>query len=337
MYSHIILKKGHKMDNTRTGILVITALLLLAGCNSATPNPINISQTSEGFVVEEGDQQVLVYQRQHKSLDGKYTRANYIHPLYGLDGEVLTEDFPPDHPHHRGVFWAWHQVWIGDKKIGDPWATIDTFWDVYDAKILTPDSKSRSLQVHVYWKSPDWTDANGKQKPYIKETTTIRVHRAENDIRKIDFQIELLALEDQMRLGGSEDEKGYGGFTTRIPLPDGLEFIGTDGAVEPTNLSLEAGPWLDFSGNLGKDGKVSGLAILCHSSCPGYPQRWILRRKGSAQNPVYPGRHPVPLSREKPLVLRYRLIIHRGNSGHIDLDELQAEYNREISPVLAGR
>jgi len=325
------------MNNARTGILAITALLLLAGCNSATPNPINISQTSQGFVVKEGYQQVMVYQRQHKSQNEKYTRANYIHPLYGLDGEVLTEDFPPDHPHHRGVFWAWHQVWIGDKKIGDPWATIGTYWDVYDAKILTPDSKSRALQVQVYWKSPDWTDTNGKQKPYIKETTTIRVHQAENDIRIIDFQIELLALEDGMRLGGSEDEKGYGGFTTRIPLPDGLEFIGTNGAVEPTNLSLEAGPWLDFSGNLGKDGKVSGLSILCHNSCPGYPQQWILRRKGSAQNPVYPGRHPVPLSREKPLILRYRLIIHRGDSRHIDLDKLQAEYNRELSPVLSNR
>lgn len=37
-------------------------------------------------------------------------------------------------------------------------------------------------------------------------------------MRKIDFQIELLALENDMRLGGSEGAKGYGGFTTRIRL-----------------------------------------------------------------------------------------------------------------------
>jgi hypothetical protein len=86
---------------------------------------------------------------------------------------------------------------------------------------------------------------------------------------------------------------------------------------------------MDFSGPLGPDGKTSGIAILCHKSLPGYPQRWILRRKGSAQNPVFPGREPVPLSREKPLVLRYRLIIHRGDVHHVDLDKLQAEYNRE--------
>lgn len=141
------------------------------------------------------------------------------------------------------------------------------------------------------------------------------------------YQISLLALEDNVRIGGSEDDKGYGGFTTRIRLPDGLSFTGSNGPVEPNTLSVEAGPWLDFSGKFRKDGKVSGLAILCHNSLPGYPQRWILRRKASAQNPVYPGRHPILLSRQKPLVLRYRLIIHRGNVHQVNLDKLQAEYN----------
>ena len=329
------------MKDFRNEFLTASATLMivaaLAACGTAAQHPINIVPTEQGFVISEGPEKVMVYQRKHKSLDGKYTRANYIHPLYGLDGEVLTEDFPRDHLHHRGVFWAWHQVWLSDMKLSDPWATIDARWDVYDAKILTPDSKSRALQLSVYWKSPLRTDSTGKQVPFVKETTTITVHSAKDDMRKIDFQIELLALENDMRLGGSEDAKGYGGFTTRIPLPDGLAFTGTDGPVEPTNLSVEAGPWLDFSGKLGKDGKTSGLAILCHSSSPGYPQRWILRRKGSAQNPVYPGRDPVPLSREKPLVLRYRLIIHRGNVHDVNLDKLQAEYNSEALPSFESK
>ncbi|HCO94178.1 MAG TPA: hypothetical protein DIU00_09540 [Phycisphaerales bacterium] len=328
--------------NSFLRMLAASILIALAGCSmngnqagAAAKNPIGISETEQGFSVAEGEDQVLFYQRKHKSMDGKYTRANYIHPLYGLDGEILTEDFPADHLHHRGVFWAWHQLWLGDKKLGDNWAAQDFFWDVYDTEILTIDSKSRGLKLGVYWKSSLLTDADGRRQPFVKETTTIRVHRAEGNMRMIDFQIELLALKDNMRLGGSEDVKGYGGFTTRIPLPDGLAFTGTNGPVEPTNLSVEAGPWLDFSGDLGGQGKTSGLAILCHSSSPGYPQRWILRRKGSAQNPVYPGRHPVPLSREKPLVLRYRLIIHRGGVNDINLDELQAEYNSSSDPIFS--
>ena len=312
-----------------TAVAILTIFAVLADCSAAAQHPIRISKTDQGFVITEDTNKVIIYQRKHKSLDGKYSRANYIHPLYSLGGEILTEDFPIDHPHHRGVFWAWHQVWIGDTKLGDPWAAKDFFWDVYDAKIMTVNAQSRALQVHVYWKSPLHTDSAGKQVPFIKETTTIRVHRVKDDMRKIDFQIELLALENDVRLGGSEDAKGYGGFTTRIRLPEGLAFTGRDGPVEPTTLSVEAGPWLDFAGNFGKTGKTSGLAILCHRLSPGYPQRWILRRKGSAQNPVYPGREPVPISRTKPLVLRYCLIIHRGDANNLDLDKLQAEYNTE--------
>ena len=318
-------------------ITFLAASALFAGCGPTKHqalNPVEIFENGEGFRVTEAGEKVMSYQRWHKSVNGKYLRANYIHPLYGLDGEILTEDFPADHPHHRGIFWAWHQVWLGDKKLGDSWAAQEFFWDIYDAKILDVDSQSRALQVYVNWKSPLWTDANGTKKAFLKETTTIRVHRAQNDIRKIDFQIKLLALEDGMRLGGSEDAKGYGGFTTRIPLPDGLLFTGTGGPVEPKNLSVEAGPWLDFSGDFGKDGNISGLTILCHKSSPGYPQRWILRRKGSAQNPVYPGRHPIVLSRDKPLVLRYRLIIHRGKLSRGELDKLQAEYNSELLPIF---
>jgi hypothetical protein len=331
------------MTDFKNGFLMMVVLavsMILIGCGPTKQqalNPIGITETDEGFIITEADEKVMSYQRRHKSINGKFLRANYIHPLYGLDGQILTEDFPTDHPHHRGIFWAWHQVWLGDKKLGDSWATQDFFWDVYDAKILDIDSKSRALQVHVLWKSPLWTDADGKKKAFVKETTTIRVHRAQNDIRKIDFEIKLLALEDGMRLGGSEDVKGYGGFSTRIPLPDDLSFTGTGGPVEPTNLSVEAGPWLDFSGDFGNDGNTSGLTILCHNSSPGYPQRWILRRKGSAQNPVYPGRHPVVLPRNKPVILRYRLMIHRGKLNREELDKLQADYNSELLPIFDDR
>jgi hypothetical protein len=333
------------MAGIRKYFLVVTSMLtvcvLFTGCNQISQlrsaeelNPIKITETDDGFMVTEAKEKVMFYQREHKSLNGKFMRANYIHPLYNLDGEILTEDFPVDHPHHRGVFWAWHQVWLGDKRPGDPWATIDFFWDVYNTKILDVDSKSRALQVHVLWKSPLWTDSDGNKKAFLKETTTMRVHRVQKDMRKIDFEIKLLALEEGMRLGGSEDAKGYGGFTTRIKLPDGLSFTGTDGPVEPKNLSVEAGPWLDFTGKLGAGDNINGLTILCHNSSPGYPQRWILRRKGSAQNPVYPGRHPVSLSTKKPLILRYRLIIHRGELSRGKIDKLQEEYNSERLPTF---
>ncbi|HUW19120.1 MAG TPA: DUF6807 family protein [Sedimentisphaerales bacterium] len=317
-------------------IAILAALGTFGGCcriekraDTGASDPVKIIENNEGFLVTEGEQKILFYQREPKSLDGKYTRSDYVHPLYGLDGEILTEDFPADHPHHRGIFWAWHQIYVGDKKLGDGWSVQDVSWDVYDAKILAVDSRSRALQVQVFWKSPLWTDATGHPKPFVRETTTITVHRAQPDLRKIDFAISLLALEDGVRIGGAENAKAYGGFSTRIKLPDGMEFVGPAGPVEPILTPLPAAPWMDFSGDFDGDARMTGLAILCHESNPGYPHLWILRRKRAMQNPVWPGRHTVSLSREKPITLRYRLIIHRANAHNLNLNKLQAEYNAQ--------
>ena len=334
------------MSRRQVAILLSWVLLLFAGCGqtkmgvndsegSALP-PIRVVETDEGFGFFEGEEKVLFYQRMPKCLDGKYSRCHYIHPLYGLDGEILTEDFPSDHLHHRGIFWAWHQVLVGDKRVGDGWSLKDIAWDVYDAKTLSLNNGSSALKVKVFWKSPLWTDAEGRQKPFVKETTIIRVEPASAGTRKIDFQISLLALEDGVRIGGAANEKAYGGFSARIRLPKDISFTGQGGDVTPAGTPIKAGPWLDFSGHFGEQGQVSGLAILCHRSLPGYPQQWILRRTGSMQNAVYPGQEPVSLSREKPLVLRYRLIVHRGDAQQINLVQLQAQYNSESAPPLSA-
>jgi len=301
---------------------------LVAEPADSANKPMRIVRTDEGFSISQGQNKVLFYQTKPKSLDGKHTRCNYVHPLYGLDGEILTEDFPEDHPHHRGIFWAWHQLLVDDKKIADGWSLKDFSMDVCDAQILPSGPDFAALKVHLNWSSPLFTDDKAQPKPFIRETTVIRAHRAEADLRKIDFEINLLALADNVRIGGAENEKAYGGFSTRIRLPEGTTFIGAIGPVEPLRTPIEGGPWMALSADFLPD-KISGLAILCHKSLPKYPQLWILRRKRSMQNPVYPGREPVLLSREKPLTLRYRLVIHRGPTNPETLNKLQAEYNAQ--------
>ena len=49
------------------------------------------------------------------------SRGCYIHPLYGLSGEQLTDDFPSDHYHHHGVFWTWPHVMVHGQQ-HDLWA-----------------------------------------------------------------------------------------------------------------------------------------------------------------------------------------------------------------------
>jgi methane monooxygenase PmoA-like len=314
--------------------VVLTAACVLGGTIVAAPfeqAAMRVTKDPQGYWFSEGDTKVLFYQAERKALpDGQAARSNYFHPLYDLDGTVVTEDFPADHIHHRGIFSAWHQVRIDGATVQDQWGNRDSFWTVQDARIAS-DARSASLALRVVWESPRFTDARGQRRPFVEERSLTRVHRAEGTIRTIDFHQQLTALVDGVEIGGSDDAKGYGGFSFRIVMPPDIRFTGKQGVVAPIENAVGSSPWMDVSGTYGTSGK-SGLTVLTHPSTTGFPQPWILRARGSMQNAVYPGRQPVAIPRDRPVILRYRLVLHRGELATADIERLQAEYAQEIIP-----
>ena len=277
-------------------------------------------RAADGYQFYDGDRPVLFYHTGTNTYKGAHARASYVHPLIGLDGEVLTEDFPDDHPHHRGIFWAWHQVLVGGKSVGDHWACQTIAWDVQQSGVIESPAGSAAIKVTVHLKSPRF---KGGKEAFIEETVTILAHPIADESRAIDFTIALKSLVDaEVKIGGAENDKGYGGFSTRIVMPSDLSMTGPKGAVTPKRTPVAAGEWLNFTGTFGKN--KSAIAVLVHPANPGYPTPWILRNKGSAQNAVYPGRHAITVPRDKPLVLRYRLLLHK----RADLAKQHAAYIR---------
>ena len=316
-------------------VVVLTAACMLGvGTIVAAPfeqAAMRVTKDPQGYWFSEGDTKVLFYQAERKALpDGQAARSNYFHPLYDLDGTVVTEDFPKDHIHHRGIFWAWHQVRINGVDVQDQWSNRDSFWTVNDARIAS-DARSASLALRIVWESPRFTDARGQRRPFVEERSVTRVHRAEGSIRKIDFHQQLTALVDGVEIGGSDDAKGYGGFSYRIVMPPDIRFTGKQGVVAPIENAVGSSPWMDVSGTYGTSGK-RGLTVLTHPSTTGFPQPWILRARGSMQNAVYPGRQPAAIPRDRRVILRYRLVLHRGELATADIERLQAEYAGETIP-----
>ena len=303
-----------------TGTIVII-LLLFCSCNSSD-NDFTFLNTDQGFELREGSSPVLFYQNVPKTLTGEYICTNYIHPLYNLSGDVLTEEFPADHPYHRGVFWTWHQLYIDTVSIGDGWINDGIHQEV--VKTLTEIKGGKAIfNTVVYW----FSDTLAANQPFMKENTSVIVYRREPDFRKLDFEIRIISLVDNLEIGGSDDPKGYGGFCLRLNIPDNMIFTSESGKVEPQELQVTAGRWMDFSGQFGKLKESNGITILCHPENPQFPSPWILRQKGSMQNAVYPGRARVKMTSGVPLTLKYRLIIHNGDAQSIDLNKLQAEYS----------
>ncbi len=283
---------------------------------------VTMQKADGGLLFIEKNQNILFYQSTPKNVDGYYERCNYIHPLWADDGTVLTEDFPADHLHQRGIFWAWHQIFINGQRIGDGWEIKNFEQEVAEVEYLQNKEGSAILNTEVFWKSNRWREA-GKEVPYIRENTTITIHPKTGNYRKIDFVIRLLALTGNVEIGGSEDEKGYGGFSVRMILPNDVLFTGPVGKVEPQNEAVQSPGWINISGSMLKYNKYGGIAILDHPENPGYPQSWILRDKNSMQNAVYPGNKTIPVSTQTPLVLRYSLLVYSGKMGQKRIQRIQ--------------
>ncbi len=305
------------MNTNKTKIMrnkLIGGFLFLLLLNTANAQ-LSMLKLDDGLLIVDGQNKVLKYQSVNKGKEGAYARCNYIHPLYGIDGKELTEDFPADHLHHRGVFWTWHQVWIGDKRIGDPWEIKDFEQEVVELEFMKISSSSVQIKTEVDWKSPLWKVA-GVKAPYLKEKAVITVHEKKGNYRKIDFEIQLLALVDDLKIGGSEDKKGYSGFSVRMALPEDIVFSGPNGEVQPEVTAVQSEGYINMYGSIGENKSKAGIVILDHPNNPAYPQNWILRKKNSMQNAVYPGNKTVRISSEKPLVLNYSLLVYEGKMSH---------------------
>ncbi len=312
------------------GSLLLSAQLTSIAATAACANDRDgfaVEETADGYWVREAGEPVLFYQRAMKSQEDKFARANYVHPLYDLDGRVMTEDFPADHRHHRGIFWAWHQVLVGDRHAGDAWVARRFHWDVRDVVLWSHGDGSLAIHSRV-----DWTSTDIDDRPIATERVEIRIYPAQPNSRAVDFRIELLARRDGVKIGGSENSKGYGGFSTRIRLPADLRFVGETGELTPRTNAVAGGGWVDMSATFGPGSAKSGMTIICHSQSAGYPQPWLLRQRGSMQNPAYPGREPVALSETKPLLLRYRLVLHRGDGDRATISRWAKDYQGKDDP-----
>ncbi|HUW61075.1 MAG TPA: PmoA family protein [Candidatus Bathyarchaeia archaeon] len=241
------------------------------------------------------------------SVPATYVRSCYVHPLYGLDGQVVTQDFPKDHYHHRGLFWAWPECTVGGRRM-DVW--------------LAQDVKQRHRQWVARDAGPDkaeiavvngWSFEDAPEKDVVREEVKLTALPADEKGRAIDFEINLTNVSDQLVVFEGAKNKGYGGLCFR-PHADFKPFTFTTAlGVSPKDALRCETPWADVSWTAGE--KTSGLAIFQHASNPGYPfPGWIFRHYAFL-GVSWPHEQTHELPPGQSFRLKYRVYVHRGNAA----------------------
>ena len=283
----------------------LLVLLALSGTVLSAGGPFRFHENSpHSLELKEGGQPVFVYNHGMILKEGmkeEYRRSSYLHPLYAPDGTVLTDDFPQDHPHHRGVCWTWPVVHF-EGQTHDVWALLGMHQRFRRWLVREASGDRAWLAVENGWFT------GGRQA--AKEVVEFLVHPAAGGRRTIDFTLTLEALGPAVEIAGRE-KKGYGGLGIRF-APREATAIRTDAGLESGDSDLVVHPWAELSARF--QGRAAGARIEIDPANPGAPNGWCLRHYGYiAVN--WPGLESFRLERGKPFTLRYRITVFSGPSA----------------------
>ena len=277
----------------------------------------------------DGDQPVLVYN--HGAItnplvpnsDARRSRACFIHPLYGLDGEVLTEIFPKDHYHHHGIFWAWPHVGIDGKEY-DLWMYGDiqqrfVRWIAREAGPV-----AAVLAVENGWFVGD--------KKVMIERLWLRVFNSADGGRSIDLEFVWIPVDKAITLRGAEG-KSYGGLNLRYaPRREEETVITVPSGRTKEDLPETPLPWADLSARFAGAPGPSGAAIFVSPTHPDYPPTWLTRHYGILCV-GWPGVKGKTFEPGVPIRLDYRVWVHRGDA---DVARLQRAYDGYTAALKAA-
>ena len=286
-----------------SGILFPTALLLAAASFAAAPRSGFEFRTPDenSFELTENGKTVYVYNHGMILKPGvpeQFRRSSYLHPVYSPGGTLLTDDFPKDHYHHRGIFWAWRVVSY-EGEIHDLW-TIEGIWHHF-VRWIAHDTVPGSARLAV---ENGWFA--GKRK-VVKETVDIVTHAAGAGRRRMDFTLTFEALGVPVELSGSPD-RGYSGFGMRF-APREKTVVETDAGIEKEDTNLVPHPWAQLSAVF--DGRQAGARIDVDPRNPAAPNGWCLRHYGYL-GVDFPGKERFRLEPGRPVTLRYTVTLFDG-------------------------
>ncbi|MCO6046422.1 PmoA family protein [Aeoliella sp. ICT_H6.2] len=261
-----------------------------------------------------------------------------LYPVIGPTGKPVTRDYPmqpagpherDDHPHHRSI-------WFGYEGINGA-----DFW----AEPKDPDNLQGRFgrQVHKNFKKmeldgdtvllvteDDYVDFHGE---VVAQDERIYRFGTDGDTRWIDVTIKLWSPTGPLKIGDTKE----GAFAVRVAgtmkntAKMGGKYISSNGDENGAAWGKPAA-WVDYNGPV--EGETVGIAIMAHPSSLQPEPRWHVREYGLfAANPIgaadyTKGQATGGLEREEgePIVLRHRILIHKGDHTDADIAGAYAKY-----------
>jgi len=255
--------------------------------------------------------------KQFPDKPSKYDRAGYFHPLWAPCGEIITGDFHPDHAHHRGLWFAWVKATAGPVKAN--------FWEIQQGRGKFVNKAIAPAQGPVFAGFAAENDLLSGGRTLLREGVVARAYATPGGTRLVDLAVRHEAVDTDVVLGKIH----YGGLGFRgrhewngPKAP--VEVLTSEGKAR-RNANATPARWIDYTGPLGKGG-WGGILVIEHPANPRYPNRVRVHPSMCFFSSTLVQTAPYTLERGKPLVLRYRIVLHDGKPDRALAERLAADY-----------
>ncbi len=319
------------------GLYVFAAPQAASGASAYTLTP-----TTYGMQVKTPDGRVVFeyLTKKPENVGLTSTSAACFHPLNTPSGERITSLAPDDHPHHRGIFLAWHasefRAPANLEKYGPhaPHRAMNIsradFWgwgefapregrviENREVKLLRADAGQAAIEIRNEWMI--------RNRKFLDEVNIATVSEREG-VYVLDLEYRLTPVVDYVL-----DRNSFGGFTVQA-RKDGEPYFadaaGKVGLADPhysmPDLNWPGLPWYDYTIRLKDGGKMLGVAVIDHPRNP--TTTWHNSTRLWMVHPVITTDGPFTIPHGETLVLRYRVVTHDGETPTAVLQKLSAEW-----------
>ena len=293
---------------------------------------ITLRREEKKLKVASGSHPLLEYQAEpgdfpRPDIKDLFRRGGYLHPILSPSGKMVTDDFPPNHIHHHGIWWAWTKTEFDGRE--------PDFWNMGDGK-----GRVDFVAIDRSWSGP--VDAGfiarnrfvdlTKKEPIVvlNEVWDVRVYNTVDPKRGWIFDLtstQECATDKPLKL----PEYRYGGIGLRGNRAwngkENAHFLTSEGISDRIKGHATKARWCDMSGNV--DGAQAGIAVLGHPENFRAPEPMRIHPDEPFFNfaPMQAG--DMSIEPGKKYVWRYRFVVHDGAP---DPKVLDAAWNDFANP-----
>ena len=254
-----------------------------------------------------------------------YNRDGYLHPVWSPSGRVITDDYPPDHIHHHGIWAAWTNT-IFQGRTPD-------FWNMGRAsgrvEVVALDSIWSGVAHAGLNARHRYVDMIEEEVTALNEAWHLKVYRTPTDINILDLSLtQIVATGDTLIL----PEYRYGGVGVRGHRDwvgeEGTEFFTSEGLTRENGHATRA-RWCHIGGIV--DGERVGIAVLSHPDNHESPQPMRIHPTEPFFNfaPTQAGQFEI--TSDEQTTWKYRFVTYDGAYDQDLLDALWEDYANPLT------